>query len=290
MNQLGPTLALAALLLGTPLSAQAPPAAADAAAPAAPAADAAPPAAAAADAPKPLRELFTTAAGVTDPATALLTVGSQTSYARDRSQAQRFPAQIFVGICPWLDLRASWSGPTTLKDPQGSSQSGGGDPMFGGQLQGLHQDPAGLDLGLAYWHKLPRASVEKGIGTGKADDTLLVTASRTDGPWEVDMNGGANWLGQSDGDGRTRQGVIALAVTRACGSGWNVSLDHYALAATELGPRSVTSILAVSRDVTPNLCLDLGVEAGLTHSAERLALDAGLVWRVGHLWGQPKGE
>ena len=273
MKQLGPTLALAAVLLGAPLTAQAPPPAAAAAAPEA-------------AAPKPLRELFTTAAGVTDPATALLTVGSQTSYARDRSQAQRFPAQVFLGICPWLDLRASWSGPTTLKDPRGASQSGGGDPLFGGQFQGLHQDRAGVDLGLAYWHKLPRASVEKGIGTGKADDTLLVTASRTDGPWEVDMNGGANWLGRTDADGRCRQGALSLALTRTFGAGWNASLDTYALAATELGPRSVTSILAASRDLTPSLTVDLGAEAGLTRSAERLALDAGLVLRVGHLWGQ----
>ena len=33
-------------------------------------------------------------------------------------------------------------------------------------------------------------------------------------------------------------------------------------------------------------CLDLGAEAGLTRGAERLALDAGLVWRIGHLWGK----
>jgi hypothetical protein len=267
----------AALLLGTCLFAQEATPAPDS--PEAPAAPEAP-------GPKPLRELFTTGAGVTDAGVAVLNVGSQTSYARDRSQTQHFPVQINLGICPWLDLRASWSGPTTLKDPQGASQSGGGDPQIGGQFQGLHQDKAGLDLGLAYWHKLPRASVEKGIGTGKADDTLLVTASRTDGPWEADMNGGANWLGRTDADGRIRQGVLSLAVTRTFGTGWNVSLDTYALAATEQGPRSVTSILAVSRDITPDLTVDLGVEAGLTHSAERMALDVGLVWRMGQLWGK----
>jgi hypothetical protein len=100
------------------------------------------------------------------------------------------------------------------------------------------------------------------------------------------MNGGANWLGRTDADGRCRQGALSLALTRTFGAGWNASLDTYALAATELGPRSVTSILAASRDLTPSLTVDLGAEAGLTRSAERLALDAGLVLRVGHLWGQ----
>ena len=263
----------AALLLGAPLAAQALPAAAAAAAPEAPA-------------PKPLRELFTTGAGVTDAGVAVLNVGSQTSYARDRSQTQHFPVQINLGICPWLDLRASWSGPTTLKDPQGASQSGGGDPQIGGQFQGLHQDKAGLDLGLAYWHKLPRASVEKGMGTGKADDNLLLTASRTQGAWELDLNAGATWLGRQEQTGTMRQGVFSFAVTRAMGAGWNVSLDTVALAATEDAARSVTSILAVTRDLTPNVSVDLGVESGLTRSAERFAIDAGVVWRVGRLWGK----
>jgi hypothetical protein len=268
MKHLGYVLPLAAVLIGTALFAQEAPAAADAAGP------------------KPARELFTTGAGVTDPGVLVLNAGAHTAHFRDGAQAQTFPAQLDLGICPWFDLRASWDGPTTLKDPQGASQSGGGDPWFGGQFQGLRQDQAGLDLGLAYWHKLPRASVAKGIGTGKADDTLLLTATRTDRSWEFDLNAGANWLGQQDADGRARQGVASLAVTRAFGAGWNVSLDNVALAAAGACPRTVTSILAVSRDLTPGLTLDLGAEAGLTRSAERLALDAGVVWRVGRLWGK----
>jgi hypothetical protein len=243
--------------------------------------------------PKPLRELFTTPAGVTDTGVMMLNAGYQTARFRDGSQAQAFPTQVDLGMDPWFDLRVDWNGPTTLKDPQGDSQSGGADPLFGGQFQALRQEKAGLDLGLAYWHKLPRASVEKGIGTGKADDTLLLTASRTLSSWEIDMNGGANWLGKPDG-GRARQGVISLAVTRLFAPGWNASLDTYALAPTDLGPRTasaqgqrtVTSILAVSRDIGPSLTLDLGVEAGLTRSAERLAVDAGLVWRMGQFWGK----
>lgn len=238
------------------------------------------------DAPKPPRELFTTGAGVTDPGVLQLNAGAQSCSGRDGSKARSFPGELDLGICSWLDLRASWNGPTTLRDPSGASRSGGADPMIGGQAQALRQERAGLDLGLAYWHKLPRASVEKGIGTGKADDTLLITASRTCGRWEFDLNAGADWLGQQDTGGRERQGVLSLAVTRAFAPGWNLALDTYALAATAQGPRTATSILALSRDLGPRLTVDLGVEAGLTREAQRLTLDAGLVWRVGRLWGQ----
>jgi len=260
------SLTIAAALLGTGLLAQDAPAGSDA--------------------PKPARELFTTSAGVYDPGVVTLNAGFQESYGRDSSEARRFPAQLALGVCQWFDLRLAWSGPNTLKDPQGAGRSGGGDPLFGGQAQFLRQEAAGLDLGLAYWHKLPRASVEKGIGTGKADDTVLLTATRTLGSWEVDLNAGANWLGRQEAPGAVRQGVLSLAVTRGLAPGWNLSLDSFALAATELGPRSVTSIMAVSRDLTPHLTADLGLEAGLTRSAERMAIDAGLVWRMGRFWGK----
>jgi len=262
------SLTLAAALLGTGLWAQDAPAGADACAP------------------KPARELFTTSAGVYDPGVVTLNAGFQESCGRDSSEARRFPAQLALGVSQWFDLRLAWSGPTTLKDPQGTSRSGGGDPLFGGQAQFLRQEAAGLDLGLACWHKLPRASVEKGIGTGKADNTLLLTASRTLGSWEFDLNAGANWLGRQEAPGAVRQGVVSLAATRGFAPGWNLSLDTFALAATELGPRSVTSIMAVNRDLTPHLTVDLGLEAGLTRSAERMAIDTGLVWRMGRLWGK----
>ena len=236
--------------------------------------------------PKPARELATTSAGVAETGVLNLNLGVQSGFGRDGSRARRFPAQLALGVLPWLDLRLAWSGPTVLKDADGTRQSGPGDPLVGGQVQALAQDRAGLDLGLAYWHKLPRASVIKGIGTGKTDDTLVLAASRTTGDWEVDLNAGANWLGRPEGDGRVRQGIASLALTRALAPGWSASLEASAQAGTELGPRSAASILAVSRDLAPNLTADLGVEAGLTRSAQRLAIHAGVVWRLGRLWGK----
>jgi len=235
--------------------------------------------------PRLAREAFTTGAGVTDPGVLMLNLGAQAGFDRDGAESRRMPTQLALGLASWLDVRVAWSGPTRLQDADGGSRSGGGDPLFGGQIQALRQDQAGLDLGLAYWHKLPRASIQKGIGSGKADDTLLATGTRTAGDWEFDANAGANWLGRQDGSGRIRQGVATLAVTRTLGPGWNLSLDTSALAATELGPRSVTSLLALGRDLSPDLTVDLGAEAGLTRGAERMAIDAGLVWRVGRFWG-----
>lgn len=237
-------------------------------------------------APKACRPLFSTSAAPAEPGVLELEFGAQWISNRDRSEDRCFPTQLNLGITSWFDLRLGWSGPALRKDSQGGDQQGGSDPLLGGQVLFLPQDAAGLDLGLAYWHKFPRASVGKGIGTGKHDDTLLLTASRTLGRWAFDLNAGANWLGRCEGEGRVRQGAVSLAVTCALSPGWNLTLDTYALAATELNARAVSSILALSRDLTPNLCVDVGVEAGLTQGAPRLSLNAGLAWRIGRPGGR----
>jgi len=98
--------------------------------------------------PRPCRELFTTAAAVTDTGVLQLNAGAQDARDRDGGEARRFPSQLALGAVSWFDLRVAWSGPTTLKDPEGNRRSGGGDPLFGGQAQALRQDRAGLDLGV----------------------------------------------------------------------------------------------------------------------------------------------
>lgn len=235
-------------------------------------------------APKACRPLFTTSAAPTDPGVLELEFGGQKIYNRDGSADRLFPTQFNLGVTPWLDLRAGWGGPILREDSQGDVVKGGTDPVLGGQVLFLRQDRAGFDLGLAFWHKEARASVAKGIGTGKNDDTVLATFSRTQGRLLVDVNAGANFLGRPAGDGRVRQGALSLALTYALAPGWNLTFDTYALAATELNKRATSSILAVSHECSPSLCLDLGVEAGYNAGAPKYSLNAGLVWRIGRLW------
>jgi hypothetical protein len=230
------------------------------------------------------RALFSTSAGTTEPGVLELEFGGQKIYNRNQSEVLLFPTQLNLGLFDRLDVRLGWGGPMTLKSAEGNSTHGSTDPVFGFQALGLIQDQSGVDLGLAYWHKVPRASVEKGLGSAKHDDTALITLSRAWGRWAVDMNAGANWIGCQGQDYRVRQGVLSCTVTYAPAEGWNLSLDTYAFAGTELGPRVVSSILAASREITPDLTVDVAVEAGLSQSAPRLVLNAGFVWRLGRLW------
>lgn len=236
--------------------------------------------------PKACRPLFTTSAAPADPGVLELEFGAQQIHNQDRSTDQLFPTQFNLGLNAWLDVRVGWGGPLLRKDSQGDMVEGGSDPFLGTQAIFLRQDRVGFDLGLAYWHKLPMANAEKGLSSGRHDDTLLLTFSRSFGRFLLDVNAGANFLGRPEGEGRVRQGAASVALTCALGSGWNLTLDTYALQATELNAQAASSILALSRDITPNLCLDLGVEVGLNTGAPKYSLNAGLVWRTGKLWGR----
>ncbi|MGA2079492.1 MAG: transporter [Holophaga sp.] len=231
------------------------------------------------EAPQAARELGTVAAGAMEPGELQLNLGVQQAYARDGSSAGRVPTELDLGAWPRLTLRIQWSGLQRLRNEDGVV-TGSGDPSFGALLQPVSQDQAGVDLALSWWHKMPWADAEKGLGSGQPDDTVVLAASRVSGPWEVDLNAGANWIGRQEGQGRAAQALGAAAVTLACGAGWHVSGEVLALAGTELGSRDLNSMVVVSRDLNHNLTVDVGVEAGLTRAAQRMALDAGLVWRI----------
>ena len=237
------------------------------------------------EAPSPCRPLFSTSAGITETNVLELEFGGQTLAQRDGSQSTLFPTQFNLGLASWLDVRLGWSGHNRLQAADGSKAEGFGDPQIGTQIRFLPQQACGVDLGLAYWHKFPLASAHKGIGTGASDDSAVLVLTRTSGSWVFDVNVGANWVGRADDarGGRVRQPVGSFCATWLVASGWNVTLDTYAIGATELSPTVISSILAVSRRISRDLTLDVAVESGLNQAAPRLGLNAGLVWRIGRI-------
>ncbi len=229
---------------------------------------------------KPCRPLFSTTAGLTEPGAVELEAGLQGIAHRDGTRHGTLPFQFNVGLTEWFDLRIGSSGHNLVRDPLGQDLQGCGDPLLGGQVLLARQASAGLDVGVAVWHKFAVSRPRSCIASGGTDDTAFLVLSRASGRWAFDLNAGANWLGDRAG-GRLRQAALSCTATCAFAPGWNLSLDTYALAATRASRRTVSSILALSRDLGPDLTVDAAVEAGWTREAPRLALNVGMVWRIG---------
>nr|WP_320131254.1 transporter [uncultured Holophaga sp.] len=233
-----------------------------------------------------VRSIVTTPAGLTEKGVLQLELGATQVRAKDESREGGITAQFDLGVCSWLDLRFGWNAHAWNRSSDGDSNRGVSDPYIGGQLLFAAQDKAGIDLGLAYSHVIPRASEAKGLSSGFHEDTLLVTMSRAMGRWALDANAGVTRTRVEDGSRKATQKVGSLAVTYAPAAGWNLTLDHYGVAKSDLGDRELGSILALSCEVSDRLTVDMSVEHGWAEASPRYALNAGLVYRIGKLWGK----
>lgn len=237
------------------------------------------------EAPNPARGAYTTTAAVTDPGAVDFELGYARVHSRDGSRLEGMPTQLFLGLVEGLDLRAFWTGPNRFTPAEGEVRSGIAEPWVGAQWRFLTQEKGGVDLALGAFHKLPHAQPKDGIASGQADDQLLLIASRTSGPWLVDLNLIQNWISRSDGSGRVAVPSASLCVTRLLGKGLNFSLDLYTLGGTELAPVNVSLLGALNWRVRPNLVLDFGVDCGLNEATPQSTVFVGLAWSVGRLWG-----
>ncbi|MBP1627629.1 MAG: hypothetical protein H6Q00_2104 [Holophagaceae bacterium] len=233
-----------------------------------------------------VRSISTAPAGLTDPGVLAVELGANQTYNRDHSQDGAINAQLDLGITSWLDLRFGWTAPAWWRDRDGHGESGVSDPYIGGQLLFASQDKVGADIGLVYSHLLPRASVGKGLSAGFHQDTLLLSVSRTMGRWGLDINAGFNRTTNPDTRHKVNQPQGSVAITYAPAQGWNLTLDTYAIPKTDLGEREVGNILAASYDISDRLTVDMSVERGWTDASPRFAINAGLVYRIGKVWGK----
>jgi len=233
-----------------------------------------------------VRSIVTAPAGLTDSGVLEMELGAQQVFGRDRTQGGNITAQLNLGLTHWLDLRCGWTGYTWWRNRAGDGDRGASDPYIGGQVLFAGQDKAGADIGLVYSHVLPRADATRGLGTGMHQDTLLVSLSRSFGQWSLDFNAGFNRTRQPETLQKVNQALGSLAVTYAPALGWNLTLDTYAVPKSDLGEREVGNILAASCALSERLKVDMSLERGWSDAAPRWALNAGLVYRIGHLWGR----
>ncbi|WP_005037033.1 transporter [Holophaga foetida] len=232
-----------------------------------------------------VRSIVTAPAGLTDVGVLELELGGSQSYGKDHTREGGIAAQFNLGLSSWLDLRLGWTARAWNRDADGQGNDGVSDPYIGGQVLFAGQDKTGADIGLAYSHLMPRASVSKGLSSGYHEDTLLFTISRSMGRWALDANAGVARTRVEDGSRKANQKVGSVAITYAPAQGWNLTLDTYGVAKSDLGDRELGSILAASCDINDKLTVDMSVERGWADASPRFAFNAGLIYRIGKLWG-----
>ncbi len=226
----------------------------------------------------PNRPTFATPASTTQPGLLELEWGAQHSAFKDDAKAFLSPALLKFGLAKDFELRVGTNGLLRLTEPGGASVSGWADTTVSLQWCYLHDGPLGLDQALQVLHKFPTASASQGLGSGVADDMVMLVLSRDIGPFHLDVNALNTWVGRTaeDGGGRIRQAAGTVSVSHGFMEKWSLTGELYAMSANSQSPRIVSNLWALAYKVSPRLVLDCAVDIGLTQGAQRYTIMAGL--------------
>jgi hypothetical protein len=167
-------------------------------------------------------------------------------------------------------------------------ETGVGDARIGMQaviLKDTAQHPA---LAFAYYVKLPTASEEKGLGTGRYDHKLIFLLSKKVGEVDFDFNGAYLNHGREDGQGRESGGQAAFSFAREFENNFGLEGELSGQSLDEAQPRGVYALGALTYKVNRRLQLDGGVRFGLTSDAPRAGVFAGMTVGIADFFGKGK--
>ena len=231
----------------------------------------------------PNRPTFATPARTTQLGVAEIEWGVDRSTFRGGADAFLTPTLLKLGLADDFELRIATNGWVRLTAPGARSASGTADLALGAQWCYLHGGPLGFDQAVQVTHKFPTADVSEGLGSGVADDTVALFASRDFGDNHADLNVLETWQGvpAGAGSGRVRVPAATVSVSHNLSPRWSFGGEVYGIGGSALATRWVSTLWYAAYKPSPRLVLDGGVEVGLSDGAPRYSVFAGLTWGIG---------
>ena len=167
------------------------------------------------------------------------------------------------------------------KDETGMSESGVGDTRIGLQVLALKDTERHPALAFAYYAKVPTASQEKNLGTGRTDHRLVALLSKKFGEMDVDFNVAYLNVGREFG-GRASGGQAALAISREFKNNFGVIGEIAGQSEDDVQPKGVFALGALTYRFNTRLHIDVGARFGLNSEAPRVGIFAGFTVGIGN--------
>jgi hypothetical protein len=133
--------------------------------------------------------------------------------------------------------------------------------------------------------KIPSASTEAGLGSGRVDHALTFLASKDFGKSHFDFNATELWIGRPGPRRFDRNQQLNLAYSHNLVGDLQIQAELYG--DTRLNaetPEFVSSLWALSYAVTPRFVIDSGYELGLTAGGPHRHVFAGLTYSIANLY------
>lgn len=231
----------------------------------------------------PNRPTFATPARTTQEGVLELEAGLQESRFKDGSRSDFEPILLKLGQTARFEWRLGWNGELRQTAPDGTHVQGLSDPTFGFQWHPLDQDRLGFDGAIGYFHKFATANAAEGLGSGRADDTVVLLASKDVGAVHGDLNLLEGWIGQPEG-GRAHQTSGTLSLSWPLVGRWGMGAEVYSVGATPGTARDTALLAYGSYQLSSRVVFDAGVDHGLSAGAPRWNLFCGVTCGLGRLF------
>jgi hypothetical protein len=169
-------------------------------------------------------------------------------------------------------------------DLTGTRMTGIGDVRLGFQLTALKDTSQHPALAFGYLVKLPTASQQKGLGTGRVDHKIILLLSKKLGEVDMDINGAYLIVGREDEPGWVTGGQGAISFSGQFKNGFGLQGELSGQSKDDILPPGVYALGALTYRVNRRLILDGGMRFGLNPDAPRYGVFAGLTVGVANLY------
>jgi len=160
-----------------------------------------------------------------------------------------------------------------------------GDNWLGPQVRIYHQTKRVPTIAFAYGVKIPSASTEAGLGSGRVDYFVGILVSKDIAHIHFDFNATHFWLGRPGTSGFDQNDQLNLAFSSTIHGGLGFTGEFYGQTEVNQNTASfVSSLWALTYVIKPRLVIDGGFEGGLTSGGPHRHVFAGLTYSIGNLY------
>ena len=195
----------------------------------------------------------------------------------------------FAVLC---DVELRWNTTSFLSQTDANGTSRGfGDNWLGTQVRIYKQTKRVPTLAFAYAGKIPSASADKGLGTGRVDHAFGFLASKDIAGLHFDFNVTHFLMGRQNVPGFDQTDQLNLAFSRAIHGKLQFTGEFYGdTSLNQATAGFASSLWALTYTITPRLVIDGGIEAGLTSGGPHRHVFAGFTYSISNLYRKWRGR
>ncbi len=205
--------------------------------------------------------------------------------APDFRNRQSAPLGVYFAVNKRLRLDFEMDAVASQKDSMTRMRETGiGDVHLGFKAIARDKPKERLAAAFVYSIKLPTASEEKNLGTGRVDHNLRLILHRTFDKTDYIFNAAYLNNGREDGNRRDSGAQAVFTVECELSRKFDIVGEIYGNTIEENQPRGIYLLSALIYKVNKRLHFDIGVRPGFGRDAPKIGLFAGLTAGVANLY------